>query len=81
MAGRPQEVVKPLVKAMTVVLSNGASLRMLTPALKTKPFIATQDMFQHNTWSVKVKGVGPQEDDSKQQVDFSQFYKKFGLGE
>ena len=42
MAGRPQEVVKPLVKAMTVVLSNGASLRMLTPALKTKPFIATQ---------------------------------------
>jgi hypothetical protein len=156
MPGRPQEAAKPLIKAMTVVLTNGASLRMLTPALKTKPFIAAQvgrlfrlelptmcrygrirlrltvvlsyeyslhtarkhgfisieslsyaypavplekpstyptmtivrscllrpqDLFQHNTWSVKVKGVGPQEDESKKQVDFSDFYKKFGLGE
>jgi hypothetical protein len=34
--------VRPAVRLMTVVLSNGATLKMPTAAVRTKPYIATQ---------------------------------------
>lgn len=34
--------VKPAMRLMTVVLSNGATLKMPTAAVRTKPYIATQ---------------------------------------
>lgn len=40
MASNPLK--RPVVKLMRVVLSNGAHLAMPTPALKTRPFYATQ---------------------------------------
>jgi hypothetical protein len=41
MAG-PLQATKPLVKLMKVVLSNGATLHMPTPALKMRAYLATQ---------------------------------------
>lgn len=34
--------LKPVMRLMTIVLSNGATLRMPTAAVRTKPFVATQ---------------------------------------
>ncbi|GBG00043.1 hypothetical protein Rsub_12868 [Raphidocelis subcapitata] len=73
--------VKPAVRLMTVVLSNGATLRMPSAAGRTKPYIATQDLFQHNVWTVKAKGAEAAAAGRVRQVDFSDFYKRFGLGD
>ncbi|WIA40422.1 hypothetical protein OEZ86_013779 [Tetradesmus obliquus] len=74
---------------MRVMLSNGATLQMPTSALKTRPYYAKQDLFQHNAWAVKdlfqhnawaVKVAGMEAADSARmkRVDFSAFYNKFG---
>lgn len=49
--------VQPVQRLMTVVLSNGATLRMPTAAARTTPYRANQDLFQHACWLVKVKGA------------------------
>ena len=117
--------VRPALRLMTVVLSNGATLRMPTAAVRTKPYIASQvrrggrsprghcslaragvslvacraphpnalarppahalapaqDLFQHNVWAVKTKGAEAAAASRMRQVDFSDFYKKFGVQE
>eukprot|EP00775_Hariotina_reticulata_P005205 gene5205-5443_t len=77
MASNPLK--RPAMKLMKVVLSNGAHLAMPTPALKTRPFYATQDLFQHNAWAVKVAGLEGADAARAKKVDFSAFYSKFGM--
>jgi hypothetical protein len=36
------QVVRPVLKLMKVVMSNGSTLQMRTPALKTRAYLATQ---------------------------------------
>lgn len=52
---------------------------MPTPALKTRPYYAKQDMFQHNAWAVKVAGMEAADAARMKRVDFSAFYNKYGL--
>ncbi len=40
--------------------------------------LCPQDLYQHSAWMVRVKGLEAQVD-SKKAMDFSDFYKKFGL--
>lgn len=65
------------MKLMKIVLSNGATLQMPTPALKTRAHLATQDLFQHNAWAVRVAGWQAADSERLKKVDFSAFYEKF----
>jgi hypothetical protein len=50
--------VKPALRLMTVVLSNGATLRMPTAALRTKPFIASQVRYMVASGCLRVRAGG-----------------------
>ena len=52
----------------------------LTPAHNGTRVSVPQDLFQHNVWTVKTKGAEAAAASRMKQVDFSEFYKKFGLG-
>lgn len=39
-----------------------------------------QDLFLHNAWAVRVKGMDASDSERTKQVDFSKFYERFGYG-
>jgi hypothetical protein len=48
-----QRAARPAIKMMRVMLSNGATLQMPTPALKTRPYYAKQvsPLLAQQQWS------------------------------
>jgi hypothetical protein len=66
----------PLPRLMSIVLSNGATIRVLTSANRTRPAFLNSDMLNHSMWLKD--SAAPDEDNKKDTADFSKFYKKFG---
>nr|8A22_Ay Chain Ay, bL31m [Polytomella magna]8APN_Ay Chain Ay, bL31m [Polytomella magna]8APO_Ay Chain Ay, bL31m [Polytomella magna] len=71
-------LVRPLTKAMTVVLSNGATLRLPTVYARAKPWFPVMDLHSHNVWKHKIKTDFQLESEKNITPDFSNFYNKFG---
>lgn len=67
--------IHPLMKRMTVVLTNGASIEMMTTSTRNKPYKLTKDILNHPNWNPEVSKV----DLSAGQV--SKFLKKFDISE
>eukprot|EP00192_Tetraselmis_astigmatica_P015920 CAMPEP_0117682380 /NCGR_PEP_ID=MMETSP0804-20121206/19619_1 /TAXON_ID=1074897 /ORGANISM="Tetraselmis astigmatica, Strain CCMP880" /LENGTH=84 /DNA_ID=CAMNT_0005492469 /DNA_START=136 /DNA_END=390 /DNA_ORIENTATION=- len=65
----------PLLKPMTVVLTNGASIELMTVSTRTKVYKLTKDVLNHPTWNPEVGQV----DLSAGQV--SKFMRKFDISE
>lgn len=67
----------PLPRMMTIVLSNGATLRLPTAAARERPYFMNTDFLNHSMW---LKGSGVVAEQTKKDTeDFSKFYKKFGF--
>ena len=60
---------------MTVVLTNGASIEMMTTSVRRKPYKLTKDILNHPVWNPEVSAV----DLSAGQV--SKFLRKFDISE
>eukprot|EP00191_Tetraselmis_sp_GSL018_P007894 CAMPEP_0177601558 /NCGR_PEP_ID=MMETSP0419_2-20121207/14334_1 /TAXON_ID=582737 /ORGANISM="Tetraselmis sp., Strain GSL018" /LENGTH=86 /DNA_ID=CAMNT_0019094853 /DNA_START=70 /DNA_END=330 /DNA_ORIENTATION=- len=67
--------VHPLLKRMTVVLTNGASVEMVTTSTRHKPYKLQKDILNHPHWNPEISQV----DLSAGQV--SRFLKRFEISE
>ena len=67
--------IHPLLKSMTVVLTNGASVELATVSTRTKPYKLTKDALTNPTWNPEVGKV----DLSAGQV--AKFMKKFDMSD
>ncbi|MEW5307941.1 MAG: hypothetical protein WDW38_010590 [Sanguina aurantia] len=70
-------LAKPVLRSMTLVLTNGASLRMPTILRKDRPQFADFDVYNHNMWQHKIETDASLEAGKNYLPDFSSFYGKF----
>eukprot|EP00195_Chlamydomonas_chlamydogama_P012004 CAMPEP_0202894868 /NCGR_PEP_ID=MMETSP1392-20130828/4167_1 /ASSEMBLY_ACC=CAM_ASM_000868 /TAXON_ID=225041 /ORGANISM="Chlamydomonas chlamydogama, Strain SAG 11-48b" /LENGTH=184 /DNA_ID=CAMNT_0049579685 /DNA_START=46 /DNA_END=601 /DNA_ORIENTATION=- len=67
----------PLIRYFTLVLTNGATLRLPTVTERSKPLFSNFDIFNHTLWDHKIKTEASLEAEKNFLPDMSDYYSKF----